>query len=78
MFTRNAMSLAAEDIKAGLVRHRSGDWGNLDIDAARMNFRALEYGGTISSAYRAADGTEFWIVTEADRSVTTVMLPEDH
>ena len=78
LMTPAAMSLAAGDVQAALVRHRAGDWGNLSPADARANDRALEQGGAISSAYRAADGTEFWVITEADRSVTTVLLPEDH
>ena len=78
LFTRGAMTLPAGDVKAALARHRAGDWGELTPADARANDRAVEQGGAISSAYRAADGRAFWVVTEAGRSVTTVLLPEEH
>lgn len=47
------------------------------LEDARANDLALRQGGTLDSSYRAADGTKFSIVTEADRSVTTILLPDD-
>ena len=77
--TPNALeSVAQKDIQTGIQRHQAGDWGNLSDDDRAANDRALEEGRRILSAYSAANGTRFWIITEADRSVTTVLLPEDY
>ena len=77
--TPGAMSaLATDEIGQALARHLSGDWGNLDDHDWRMNDDALEHGGRILSAYFAPDGTKFWIITECDRSATTILLPEEY
>lgn len=77
--TPNALrSVPDEDILAGIQRHQAGDWGNLDDEDLAANDRALAEGRRILSAYNAANGTRFWIITEADRSVTTLLLPEDY
>lgn len=77
--TPNALSSVPQrDIQAALARHVRGDWGDLDAHDIRANNEALEHGGRLLSAYTAADGTRFWIITEADRSATTVLLPEDY
>jgi hypothetical protein len=77
--TPNALqSLTAEDIATAIQRHQAGDWGNLTDDDRMSNDRALVQGTRIVSAYNAANGTRFWVITEADRSVTTVLLPEDY
>jgi len=66
------------DIYAALARHASGDWGDVDGSDWSANDEALERGGRILSSYRAKDGTKFWIITEGDRSATTVLLPEEY
>ena len=66
------------DVQRALARHARGDWGDLCHDDRRDNELSLKYGYRLLSAYCAADGTKFWIITEADRSVTTVLLPEDY
>ena len=71
-------SLTEEDILRGIQRHQAGDWGELSAEDWEANDRALTQGGRILSAYSAQSGTKFWIITEADRSVTTVLLPEDY
>ena len=77
--TPNALHLIPnEDILKAIQRHQAGDWSNLDSEDRNANDRALASGGRIFSVYNAADGTKFWIITEADRSVTTVLLPEDY
>lgn len=70
--------VSAEDITTGLARHLQGDWGDLDNDDRSANDRALIEGSRLLSAYHAANGTKFWIITEWDRSITTVLLPEDY
>jgi hypothetical protein len=66
------------DVAAALARHAAGDWGEVCPDDRDANERALETGLRFLSVYSAADGRNFWIITESDRSVTTVLLPEDH
>lgn len=66
------------DIIAACDRHLCCDWGDLSELDKRLNNRALLNGERLLSAYHAANGTKFWIITEADRSFTTVMLPEDY
>ena len=60
-----------------LRRHVSGDWGDLCPEDAMANDSALAHGGRLFSAYGHGHH-RFWIITEADRSVTTVLLPEDY
>ena len=61
-----------------LVRHASGDWGDLDAFDKQQNDLAVKQGLRILSAYNTDAGTRFWIITEADRSATTVLLPEEY
>jgi len=76
--TRSDENQAMRAVLRIAARHQSGDWGNLDSEDRNSNDQALARGGRIFSAYNATDGTKFWIITEADRSVTTVLLPEDY
>jgi hypothetical protein len=76
--TTNAMAkLSHFEYIPAVVRHAQGDWGNLDPEDARRNDDALEHGDRILSAY-GTGSRRFWIITEADRSVTTILLPEDY
>ena len=61
-----------------LVRHALGDWGDLCDEDRQANDEALKQGFRLLSAYRLNDGTRIWIITEADRSVTTLLLPEEY
>lgn len=61
-----------------LVRHMTGDWGDLDADDRAANDRALANGERILSAYELATGERIWIITEADRSMTSVILPQEY
>lgn len=77
--TPNALgNLTQEDIQLALHRHVCGDWGIVPKDDHDANNRSLEEGTRLLSAYTAKNGTKFWIITEADRSATTVLLPEDY
>jgi hypothetical protein len=60
-----------------LHRHREGDWGDVDAEDKRLNDRALDLGERIVSVYHF-NGTKVYIITEWDRSVTTVLLPEEY
>lgn len=61
-----------------LARHVRGDWGDLDADDKASNEEALKDGSRIFSAYDLHDGTRIYVITEADRSVTTILLPEEY
>lgn len=78
VITPNAMtSVTAENINDGLRRHASGDWGNVCPEDAEQNNEALQIGERVLSAY--GEGQQrFWIITERDRSVTTILMPEDY
>ncbi len=67
-----------EKLKGFIDRHASGDWGNLEEFDRQQNNSALEDGSRIFSAYHTSDGTKVWVITEADRSYTTALLPEDY
>ena len=61
-----------------LARYMQGDWGNLCESDKQLNDSALKYGDRIFASYTDANDRKFWIITEADRSATTVLLPEDY
>jgi hypothetical protein len=61
-----------------LARHGHQDWGDLDEHDRRENERALADGGRLLSSYRIKEGETVWILTEADRSATTVLTPDDY
>jgi hypothetical protein len=61
-----------------LMRHLSGDWGELDAEDRKENVYSLEHGLRLLSAYRLKDGTKIWVITEADRSATTILLPSEY
>ena len=61
-----------------LKRHLAGDWGELSEHDTRENELSLQHGWRILSAYRLSTGVKFWIITEADRSATTFLLPADY
>jgi hypothetical protein len=61
-----------------LDRHLSGDWGDLDAHDRRENERALRTGARLFSAYAVSPLNTLWIITEADRSSTCLLLPEDY
>ena len=66
------------DIDEALARHARGDWGNLDPEDVAENEFSLQMGLRILSSYEDRLGNKFWIITEADRSYTTILLPEDY
>ena len=76
--TANAsLRLSTEEVLTALHRHATGDWGDLCPEDTLANESALHHGGRLFSAYgQGAD--RFWVITEDDFSVTTVLLPEDY
>jgi hypothetical protein len=73
-----ALIFVRESPATFLARHADGDWGDLDEDDRRENDRSLEYGCRLLSAYQLSDGSKIWIITEADRSSTTILLPGEY
>jgi hypothetical protein len=61
-----------------LSQHIAGQWGNLSDDDKRLNDEALIHGDRILSSYQLSDGTTVWCITEADRSSTCLLLPENY
>lgn len=61
-----------------LARHIRGDWGIVSADDKRLNAEAVQGGDRILSAYETAQGVKLWIITEADRSATTILLPSEY
>ncbi len=77
--TPNVLQLVPNDeMAAALGRHLHGDWGMLDTEDLNANDAALKNGGRLFSAYQTSRQIKFWIITEADRSATTILLPEDY
>ena len=58
-----------------LLRHVRGDWGNLDPEDSAANHAAVSENNRILSSYRIDGDDRVWIITEGDRSVTTLLLP---
>lgn len=66
------------ELDSRLSQHRRCDWGDLcDADKKRNDW-ALKKGGRLFSAYCCSSNTRIWIITEADRSATTILLPEEY
>lgn len=61
-----------------LDRHIAGDWGAICQEDSDTNARALARGGRLMSVYEGPDGAAIWIITEADRSATTLLLPDEY
>lgn len=77
--TTNAQGILTDaDINSALLRHQSGDWGDISQSDWQANDLALKTGERILSVYTGVSGKPFWIITEADRSYTTVLMPDDY
>lgn len=61
-----------------LRRHQAGDWGDLPEEDKEENELSLREGFRLLSAYRTRKGVKLWVITEADRSATTLLLPEEY
>ena len=75
---RRARSIWAAAVAQQFARHARGDWGDLDAHDRAANKGALQIGARIFSSYRMPDGEKLWIITEADRSSTTALLPGEY
>ena len=73
-----ALQESSEEPNRYLRRHNGGDWGELDEHDRRENETSLQHGFRILSSYKLRTGVTIWIITEADRSSTTILLPEEY
>ena len=71
-------TLHPEDILGAIGRHASGDWGDVCDEDRQENEYSLSQYLRLFSVYHDRNGTKFWIITEADRSATTLLLPEEY
>ena len=80
MSTPHALTLAAKrqiDLKVLLHRHQTGDWGDLCEEDRVSNEEALVMDSRIFSSYQIGED-KIWIITEADRRFTTLLLPDEY
>ena len=73
-----SLKAAGQDPLELLLRHVAGDWSELDEHDRRENKLSVEKGFRILSAYTLDTGEKVWVITEADRSVTTILLPSEY
>ena len=73
-----ALTESGADLSALLKRHQRGDWGDLDAHDRKVNAEALRNGQRLLSAYTLPDGQTLWIITEADRTATTALTPQEY
>jgi hypothetical protein len=73
-----AVEQSGDNLACFIRRHVQGDWGELCADDVQENEFSLQNWLRLLSAYRLKDGTKIWVITEADRSATTVLLPEEY
>ena len=71
-------AIEAEKVLDALLRHAQGDWGDVCDEARHSNDEALARQFRLFSVYGVSDKSKFWIITEADRSYTTILLPEEY
>jgi len=80
----DALSKSGQQPAEFLARHVMGDWGELDEEDRQSNDAAIAHEGDVDrqdrilSAYRTSKGVKIWVITERDRSVTTLLLPEEY
>lgn len=70
--------VAIKEIIVALIRHSVGDWGELEAEDKAQNDSAVQTGERLLSAYESTMKVRFWIITEADRVVTTILLPREY
>ena len=77
--TSNASKqICGDDIFTSFVRYTAGDWGEVCDEDRQANDEALATGSRILATYTDRHGLKFWILTEGDRSATTILLPGDY
>ena len=84
VMTRGVNDLVVDDevfakfVMTSITRHRSGDWGNLTDEDIQENELSLKEGYRLLSAYETGGLPKIWIITEADRSATTILFPDEY
>jgi hypothetical protein len=84
VWTRGVADLVADNsafakfATASLKRHAEGDWGTLSNEDKQENERSLKQGFRLLSAYESPGLPKIWLITEADRSVTTTLFPDEY
>jgi len=84
LMTRGVNDLVAEDeafakfVMNSLTRHCRGDWGNLTDENKQENELSLKAGYRLLSTYESEGLPKIWIITEADRSTTTILFPDEY
>lgn len=73
-----AEAIPTNDTLVGIWRHTRGDWGDVSKQDKESNNDALVNERRILSSYTSSNGKKFWIITEHDRSLTTVLLPQEY
>jgi hypothetical protein len=73
-----ALESAGDTPQRFLERHVCGDWGDLDEEDRQENALSLEHSFRLLSAYQTSTGEKFWVITEANRELTTILLPDDY
>ena len=70
--------VSPEEMFTALSRHVQGDWGDVDEHDSKENELSLQQGFRLLSVYHTQARVKFWIITEASRASTTVLLPEEY
>ncbi len=73
-----ALEDSGDRVETFLARHSTGDWGDVCDDDKKENDFSVTNGFRLLSVYRLRDGTKIWLITEADRSSTTMLLPSEY
>ena len=73
-----ALARTGQDPAEFLTRHVTGDWGLLEDEDRQENEFSVERGFRILSVYKLLDETRIWVISEADRSATTILLPQEY
>ena len=73
-----ALNEVAVGFLSYVSRHQKGDWGDVCAEDKAENELSLKHGFRLLSAYTLPGGCKIWVITEADRSSTTILLPEEY
>lgn len=74
----DALAESREDARVYLRRHVTGDWTEMPLPDQEENRRAVRHGSRVFSSYTLRSGRKLWVITEYDRSVTTLLLPSEY
>ena len=73
-----ALNESGQEPRDFIGRHLTGDWGECNYHDAQVNEQALADGSRVFSVYRTSRGTKLWVITEADRTSTCILLPAEY